>query len=161
MTEKQIIGISKMEGKCNGKIIIKEYKLNKCIIDINLKGLKKNKYHAFHIHETGDLTEGCKSLLGHYNPFNKTHGGPNDKERHVGDFGNLLSNSKGEIQSSILVNNIKLKGKYSIIGRSFVIHEGKDDLGRGDNKESKITGNAGGRIGCGVIGYAKNSKLYF
>ena len=45
--------------------------------------------------------------------------------------------------------------------RSFVIHEGIDDLGRGDNEESLKTGNAGGRMGCGIIGYAEDSKLYF
>lgn len=161
MLEKNIIGISKIEGKCNGIIIIKEYKFNKCIIDINLKGLNKNKKHAFHIHETGDLTNGCDSLLAHYNPFNKNHGGLNDEERHVGDFGNLLANSNGVIKKSIIVKDVKLKGKYSIIGRSFVIHEGEDDLGKGKNKLSKLTGNAGNRLGCGVIGYSKNSKLYF
>ena len=62
---------------------------------------------------------------------------------------------------------IKLKGKYSIIGRSVVIHQGEDDLGRGgldeNNKvidkkkhqDSLKTGNAGKRIACGVIGYSK------
>jgi len=45
--------------------------------------------------------------------------------------------------------------KYSVIGRSFIIHKDTDDLGKGGNIESLKTGNAGKRIGCGVIGITK------
>ena len=65
---------------------------------------------------------------------------------------------------------IKLRGKYSIIGRSVILHDKEDDLGKGGldengnvidekvRKESLITGNAGKRIACGVIGYSKKCK---
>ena len=45
-----------------------------------------------------------------------------------------------------------MSGERSIIGRAIVVHEGIDDLGLGGNEGSKTTGNAGGRVGCGVIG---------
>ena len=51
---------------------------------------------------------------------------------------------------------IRLRGKYSLIGRSVVIHSERDDLGLGGNAESLKTGNAGKRIACGVIGYSKD-----
>jgi Cu-Zn family superoxide dismutase len=44
-----------------------------------------------------------------------------------------------------------------IIGRSVIIHEDEDDLGKGGNEESIKTGNSGKRISCSVIGYSETS----
>ena len=138
-----------------GFILFKEDLIKKeTIIKINLKNVPIG-IHGFHIHRVGDLREGCSSLCSHYNPKNKNHGGPNDKERHVGDLGNIISKN-GIVNKTLRDKLIKLRGKYSVIGRSVVIHAGEDDLGKGDNVESLKTGNAGKRIACGVIGYSKN-----
>ena len=51
------------------------------------------------------------------------------------------------------VKNLKVD---ELLGRSLVIHEKKDDLGKGNNNESKKTGNSGKRIGYGIIGLMKN-----
>ena len=142
-----------------GTIIFKENTQTKMVdISVKLTGLSEG-LHGFHIHEFGDLRDGCTSLCAHYNPFNKKHGGPLDKERHVGDLGNIIANKKGIVNNMMSDKIIKLRGKYSIIGRSVVIHKDPDDLGLGDNPESLITGNAGERIACGVIGYSKNNII--
>ena len=123
-------------------------------ININLKGLKPGK-HGFHIHEAGNLLDGCGSCKSHFNPYNTNHGGPDSRVRHVGDLGNVDANSKGEAKYQMTDRLIKLRGtKCNIIGRSLVIHDKEDDLGLGGNAESLKTGNAGSRIGCAVIGYA-------
>lgn len=147
------------ENGIQGNIILKEDLVNKLTaIYINLQGVKPG-YHGIHIHRFGDLREGCQSVCEHYNPYNKNHGGPGDIERHVGDLGNILANKKGIIKSIIYDKMVKLRGKYSVIGRSIVIHENIDDLGRGGFKDSKTTGHSGKRIACDIIGYSKNNII--
>jgi Cu-Zn family superoxide dismutase len=127
-------------------------------IFIDLKGLNKNSLHGFHVHEYGDLSDGCNSACAHFNPFNTTHGCPGMKERHVGDLGNLKTNSKGEAFTTFYDDVIKLRGtKCNIIGRGLIIHADEDDCGKGGNVESLKTGNAGKRIACAVIGYSKEN----
>ena len=131
---------------------------NVVIIDLNLTGLKPNSAHGFHVHEAGDLTDKCTSMCAHFNPYGKTHGCPGMSERHVGDLGNIVTNSKGEAKYSFYDNYIKLRGsKCNIIGRGLIIHEDEDDCGQGGNAESLKTGNAGKRIACAVIGYSKEN----
>ena len=133
---------------------------NQVKIELNIVGLSPNSLHGFHVHEAGDLSDKCTSMCAHFNPFNKTHGGPNSKVRHVGDLGNIKTNGKGEAKYSFCDSVIKLRGtKSNIIGRGLIIHEDEDDCGKGGNAESLKTGNAGKRIACSVIGYAKQNFL--
>jgi Cu-Zn family superoxide dismutase len=66
-------------------------------------------------------------------------------------MGNIFSDGKlAEID--YVDKLITLVGENTIIGRSVVVHEGEDDLGKGGHEDSKTTGHAGARLGCGVIG---------
>jgi Cu-Zn family superoxide dismutase len=126
------------------------------IIDVDLVGLKKNAKHGFHVHEYGDMSDQCESMCKHFNPFGKSHGGPDSRERHVGDLGNVVSDEEGVAKYRFNDHLIKLRGtKSNIIGRGLIIHADEDDLGLGKHEDSLTTGHAGKRITCAVIGYAR------
>ncbi|TXG65789.1 hypothetical protein EZV62_007064 [Acer yangbiense] len=58
----------------------------------------------------------------------------------------------GTVSFTIVDKQIPLTGPHSIVGRAVVVHADPDDLGKGGHELSKSTGNAGGRIACGIIG---------
>merc|ERR1711944_119067 len=113
--------------------------------------------HGFHVHQFGDNTDGCTSAGPHYSPDGATHGAPTDPkgERHAGDLGNVVAGDDGIAKFDLKDSLISLAGERSIIGRTMVIHADVDDLGKGGHELSKTTGNAGGRLACGVIGLSK------
>jgi Cu-Zn family superoxide dismutase len=114
-----------------------------------IKGLTPGE-HGFHVHQFGDCA--CDDAVcagGHFNPTNQPHGGPDSSERHVGDFGNLVANEDGVATYERVDTIATLNGSNSIIGRAIIIHAGRDDL------HSQPVGNAGARVGSGVVGIAK------
>lgn len=96
--------------------------------------------HGFHIHEFGvcqidDPNDPYQSSGGHWNPTNQPHG------NHTGDFPVLFSNN-GYFNMCFVTNKFKVS---DIIGKSVMIHENPDDY------RSQPSGDAGKRLGCGVI----------
>ncbi|XP_071454936.1 copper chaperone for superoxide dismutase-like [Hetaerina americana] len=122
---------------------------DECIIEGVLDGLTPG-LHGIHIHEYGDISQGCNSVGDHYNPMNKRHGSPyqDDGERHVGDLGNIFADQHGRATFKIVDQVVKT---WDIIGRSVAVTEREDDLGLGGNKGSAIDGNSGRRLACGII----------
>lgn len=119
-------------------------------------GLETGK-HGFHIHQYGDLSNGCASCGGHYNPFGKKHGAPTDAERHAGDLGNIEAKAGEPTIIEISDGLLSLIGAHSVIGRAVVVHAGEDDLGKGGMDDSLTTGHAGAREACGVIGISDSN----
>ena len=143
-------------GSVKGNITLSQEKESSPIrIHVSLIGLPPGGKHGFHIHEFGDISGGCASTGGHYNPFNKTHGAPTAKERHVGDLGNVQADAYGSVSVTFTDSQFSLYGPCSVLGRGIVLHNGTDDLGLGGHNLSMTTGNAGARLACGVIGLSK------
>ncbi|XP_043705282.1 superoxide dismutase [Cu-Zn], chloroplastic-like [Telopea speciosissima] len=92
-------------------------------------------------------------LGAHFNPNNMTHSAPEDEVRHAGDLGNIVANvNTGVAEATIVDNQVPFIGSNAVIGRAFVVHELKDDLGKGGHELSLTTGNVGGKLACGVVG---------
>lgn len=117
-----------------------------------LNGLKPG-VHGFHIHEKGDCSApDAASAGGHFNPTNAPHAGPDDEKRHIGDLGNVVADQNGHATYERLDKMLTFEGPHSILGKSVIVHEKDDDF------KTQPTGNAGSRIGCGVILPLKNTN---
>ncbi|KAM8714351.1 hypothetical protein ACLKA7_014476 [Drosophila subpalustris] len=119
------------------------------VVDGVVDGLQPG-LHGFHIHESGDVSEGCASVGAHYNPRKSPHGSPDAtaSERHAGDLGNIRADETGRATFRFVDPVLEM---WDIIGRSVVITAKADDMGRGGNAQSLIDGNSGDRIACGII----------
>ncbi|CBI34281.3 hypothetical protein VitviT2T_021171 [Vitis vinifera] len=147
---KAVAVLNSNEGAC-GTIYFAEEGDGSTTVTGSLSGLKPG-LHGFHVHALGDTTNGCMSTGPHFNPAGKEHGAPEDENRHAGDLGNVIVGEDGTVNFKIVDKQIPLTGSNSIVGRAVVVHADPDDLGKGGHELSKSTGNAGGRVACGVIG---------
>lgn len=119
------------------------------LIRLSVKGLPPGE-RAFHVHAVGKCEPPFTSAGGHFNPGGKKHGMLADGGHHAGDMPNLHIPASGELTVEVLNTAITLeKGKpnsaFHPDGTALVIHAGKDDY------RTDPTGDAGGRIACGVI----------
>ena len=117
-------------------------------VAVDIQGLTPGP-HGFHVHEKGDCSApDFSSAGGHFNPQGHPHGPPDapaDK-RHAGDFGNLTADESGNAKTTLTMEGVTLaEGESSVVGKAVVVHEKADDL------KSQPSGDAGGRVACGVI----------
>ncbi|KAG9069883.1 hypothetical protein KI688_009208 [Linnemannia hyalina] len=127
-----------------------------CVVDVTVQGLTPGN-HGIHIHELGDTSGGSATTGPHFNPTNTTHG--DDLTGHVGDLGNVEVDEKGWGDLVLESKRIKV---WDIIGRSMVVTEKADNLGKGSCEASKEDGASGKGIICGIIarsaGVFENAK---
>ncbi|XP_069865979.1 copper chaperone for superoxide dismutase isoform X2 [Dipodomys merriami] len=141
-------------GSVQGVVRFLQLTPDHCLIEGTIDGLEPG-LHGLHVHQYGDLTKDCNSCGEHYNPDGTSHGGPQDSDRHRGDLGNVHADADGRAIFRLEDEQLKV---WDVIGRSLVIDEGEDDLGRGGHPLSKVTGNSGERLACGII--ARSAGLF-
>jgi Cu-Zn family superoxide dismutase len=120
---------------------------------VDLKGMKPNSKHGFHIHEKNDLSSpDLKSAGPHFDPgMTKHHGGAEGDMRHGGDLGNITADEQGNVKTEIMVHGISIAGeKDGVVGRSVIVHAKADDL------KSQPAGDSGDRIAGGAIEKSKH-----
>ena len=95
--------------------------------------------YAMHIHAggdcSGDMNMAFSGAAGHYNPGNCPH------PAHAGDMPPLFGNG-GYAWQSYFTDRFT---PGEVVGKTVIVHAQRDDF------SSQPAGDAGGRIGCGLI----------
>lgn len=136
------------DGKDAGSVTLTQTPTG-VLLSLTVKGLPAGE-HAFHVHAVGKCEAPFASAGGHFNPGNKKHGLMAPDGFHAGDMPNLHIPASGELAVEVVNSAITLeKGKPNSVfdddGSAVIIHAGKDDY------KTDPTGDAGGRIACGVV----------
>lgn len=118
-------------------------------VNYNITGLTPGDTRGFHIHEIGDCSApDAKSAGSHFNPGRHAHGPAENPLSHAGDLGNITANPAGRAEGELRgLSKFSLQPTRTnnVLGRAVIVHGGQDDL------VSQPSGNAGPRVGCGVI----------
>lgn len=105
--------------------------------------------HGFHLHTTGKCeAPDFTSAGGHLNPYMKKHGTKDPMGPHLGDMQNLEVGPSGTATATVDLPGERegsLAQIFDADGTAVIVHAGADDY------MTDPSGDAGGRIACGVL----------
>lgn len=107
-------------------------------------------FHGFHMHAAGACSPTFASALGHYNPSGLTH------PAHAGDMPVLLVNADGTGNARFTTDRFTVDGLFDLDGSAVIVHASPDNYANvtkyaSPDAATLATGDAGGRIACGVL----------
>jgi Cu-Zn family superoxide dismutase len=119
----------------------------KVLVSGEIRGLKPNAEHGFHVHEKGDCSSGDgMSAGGHFNPTGAPHGSHGMGMHHTGDLPSLKADAGGVARFNFESGSLAVgSGVTDVVGRGLIVHRDPDDY------KTQPTGNAGPRLACAVI----------
>ncbi|RYF43240.1 MAG: superoxide dismutase family protein [Comamonadaceae bacterium] len=120
---------------------------NMVLVSGEIRGLKPNAEHGFHVHEKGDCSSGDgMSTGGHFNPTAQPHARHAAGMHHAGDLPSLKANAAGMASFSFESSTITVgSGVTDVVAKGLIVHRDPDDY------TTQPTGNAGPRLACAVI----------
>ena len=104
--------------------------------------------HAVHLHDKGDCSAADgTSAGGHWNPTKEDHGRWGTPPFHRGDIGviDVGADGKGTLTMTTDLWSVGGDPSRDVVGHAVIVHAKTDDF------TTQPTGNAGGRVGCGVV----------
>lgn len=126
-------------------------------VTVSAEGLSPG-FHGFHIHAVGDCGVGTPATPflaagGHFNPGGATH------PSHAGDQPVLLVNADGTASAQFETDRFEVSDLFDENGSSIIVHALPDNYGNvtrygTPDVTTLATGDAGGRVACGVVGTA-------
>ena len=144
---KAVISATKSETPGSGSISF-EQDNNEVEMELELSfPSKAGQTVAVHIHEHGDCGNAGSDAHGHWNPTKSNHGKWGQGQFHLGDIGNVTldANGKGKMELETSLWSVGTGATNDVVGKAIMVHDKADDF------TTQPTGDAGARIGCGVI----------
>ncbi|MBS8227535.1 superoxide dismutase family protein [Vannielia litorea] len=132
------------DGTTMGTVMVEDTGSGQALVTVTLEGVPTGA-HAIHIHESGDCSaEGFTSAGGHWTGGHD-HGVMAEAGPHAGDLPNIEVPESGMAKVAHFKPDVTVEAMLDEDGASFIVHAGADDY------ESQPSGDAGGRIACGVF----------
>lgn len=129
-----------------GVVTLTQVEGHKVLVKAVISGLKPFAEHGFHVHAVPDCSGDAMGTGGHFNPDAHPHGDPAHILRHAGAMFNMKADAQGVATTRQELDTVMLSaGRYSIVDLPIIVHRDPDDY------VSQPLGNAGPRVGCGVI----------
>jgi Cu-Zn family superoxide dismutase len=137
-------------GSATSGTVTFEQRGGKTVVTAEVRGLRPNAEHGFHVHERGDCSApDAMSAGGHFNPKSAPHGNHAAGAHHAGDMPNLKADASGVARFTWEDDELTVaEGPASVVGKAVVVHRDPDDF------KSQPAGNSGPRIACGVVARA-------